>query len=123
MAVTPTFQAFVLEQLGRVTPVLRAKPMFGGVGIYAGERFFALIDDDVLYLKADEVTRPEFLAAGMPPFQPFGDGTQVMQYYAVSADLLEDADALDPWVARALAAAGRKRQPKPKPKRGRPERD
>jgi DNA transformation protein len=118
MAVTPTFQAFVLEQLGRATPALRAKPMFGGVGIYAGERFFALIADDVLYLKADDVTRADFLAAGMPPFRPFGDDAQVMQYYAIPADLLEDAETLEPWVAKALAAADRKRRPRPKPNRG-----
>jgi DNA transformation protein len=114
VAVTPTFQAFVLEQLGRITPAPRAKPMFGGVGIYAGERFFALIADDVLYLKADDVTRAEFVAAGMPPFRPFGPDAQIMQYYAVSADVLEDAEALEPWVTRALAAADRKRRPKPR---------
>ena len=28
--------------------------MFGGVGLYCGERFFALIDDGILYLKVDD---------------------------------------------------------------------
>lgn len=114
MAVTPSFQTFVLEQLARIAPAPRAKPMFRGVGIYAGERFFALIADDVLYLKADALTRDEFVAAGMAPFRPFGEDAQVMQYYAVSADLLEDTEALEPWVTRALAAADRKRRPKPR---------
>lgn len=36
--------------------------MFGGVGLYAGELFFALIDDDILYLKADDTTRAAFEA-------------------------------------------------------------
>ena len=46
--------------------------MFGGVGIYAKEAFFALVDDDVLYLKVDDSNRGDFEARGMSPFQPFG---------------------------------------------------
>ena len=34
----------------------RSKRMFGGVGLYAGDLFFALIAGDVLYLKADDST-------------------------------------------------------------------
>jgi len=49
MSVSPSFRIFVLEQLGRVLPDLRVRSMFGGVGLYSGERFFALIDDDTLY--------------------------------------------------------------------------
>jgi hypothetical protein len=42
MSVSPTFRTFVLEQLGRVLPDLRARSMFGGVGLCSGERFFAM---------------------------------------------------------------------------------
>lgn len=107
--VTDGFREFTLEQLGRVAPAVRARRMFGGVGVYSSDRFFALLDDDVLYLKADAVTRPEFEAAGMPPFQPGGEGGETMSYYAIPADLLEDAEALEPWVTLALDAASRKR--------------
>ena len=34
MAISDSYREFVLEQLGRVTPVM-GKSMFGGVGIYA----------------------------------------------------------------------------------------
>ena len=44
MAVSSGYQTFVLDQLGRVLPTVRARRMFGGVGLYAGELFFALID-------------------------------------------------------------------------------
>jgi len=47
--VSTTFRAFALEQLRRVRSDIRDRSMFGGVGIYAGEFFFALIADDVLY--------------------------------------------------------------------------
>ena len=45
--------------------------MFGGVGLYAGDLFLALIAGDVLYLKADEATRDAREKAGARPFQPF----------------------------------------------------
>jgi DNA transformation protein len=120
VSVTPSFRAFALEQLARVVPggepALRARAMFGGVGVYAGERFFALLDDDVLYLKVDDETRAEFEGAGMRPFMPGGDPAQTMQYYDVPAEVLEDADALRPWVGRALEAAARKSRRGPKRK-------
>jgi DNA transformation protein len=108
-----SFRRFALEQLGRVVPGgVRGRAMFGGVGVYAGERFFALLDDDTLYLKADDATRAAFVAEGLRPFMPFGDETHVMSYYGVPADWLEDAEALRPWVDRALEAAGRARRRK-----------
>lgn len=108
MPVSESFRTFALDQLGRVTPGgVRGKTMFGGVGIYAGDRFFALLADDTLYLKADSRTRAEFVAAGMAPFKPFGDGAYEMSYYGVSAELLEDVDALRAWVGKALEAAQR----------------
>ena len=109
MAVSPGFRAFVLEQLGRVAPEVRGRSMFGGVGLYSGELFFALIDDDTLYLKVDDANRPDFEARGLGPFMPSGDRSHVMQYYELPADILEDAEALAPWVEKAIAAARRKR--------------
>ncbi len=47
--------------------------MFGGVGLYAGDLFFALIAGDVLYLKADEATRDAREKAAARPFQPLLD--------------------------------------------------
>ncbi len=114
MSVSPSFRAFVLEQLGRVLPDLRARSMFGGVGIYSGELFFALIDDDTLYFKVDDSSRGDFEARGMSPFRPGGPGGEVMQYYEVPADLLEEADALRAWGERAVMVAARKRRKRPR---------
>lgn len=109
MTVSPSFRTLVLDQLGRVLPAVRAKGMFGGVGLYAGEIFFALIHDDVLYLKADGSTRLAFEARGMAPFRPYGPGGPQMAYYQLPEDVLEDADALRRWVEDALAVARRAR--------------
>jgi DNA transformation protein and related proteins len=109
MSVSPTFRSFVLEQLARATTSVRSRAMFGGVGIYSGEFFFALIDDDTVYFKVDETNRPDFEARGMGPFRPMGPDGEVMQYYALPEDLLEDPETLRLWVDRALAVARRKK--------------
>ena len=62
MTVSAGFRSYVLEQLGRVLSNVRSRSMFGGVGIYSGDLFFALIDDDTLYFKVDDSTRPGFVA-------------------------------------------------------------
>ena len=107
MTVSPSFRTFILEQLGRTVVGIRGRNMFGGVGIYGGELFFALIDDDTLYFKADESNRPEFEARGMGPFQPYGKDGEKMQYYRVPEDLLEDAEVLGQWAEKAITVARR----------------
>ena len=81
--------------------------MFGGVGIYAAELFFALLDDDTLYFKVDDGTRPQFEDRGMAPFRPYGEDGEVMGYYEVPADVLEDPEELRAWVEAALGVARR----------------
>jgi DNA transformation protein len=81
VAVSSGFKAFILEQLEATTRDIRARGMFGGVGIYAGETFFALIDNDTLYFKVDDETRARFTERGMEPFRPYGPDGEVMQYY------------------------------------------
>jgi DNA transformation protein len=115
MSVSESYRTFVLDQIGRVAERVRIKSMFGGAGLYAGDFFFAIIDDDMLYLKVDDVNRPDFEARGMRPFQPFGEGGEVMQYYQLPEELLEDPDELKPWVEKAIAVAERKKK-KPKAK-------
>jgi len=104
----------VLEQLARAVPGIRARTMFGGVGIYAGDLFFALIADDVVYFKVDDSNRPDFEALDMTPFMPDGPEGEVMQYYTLPADLLEDVDILGRWAGKAVDVARRaktKRRP------------
>jgi len=113
MAISESYRDFVLEQLGRVLPV-SARSMFGGVGIYAGKLFFALIADDRLYFKVNDATRPEFERLGMEPFRPFGDDS-AMGYYELPADVLEDVNQLADWMKRSIdVAANAKRPLRPK---------
>ncbi len=110
MAVSDGFRSFVLEQLGQLVPGTRERSMFGGVSIAGPGGAFALIDDDVLYLKGDAESRAAFEEAGWPPFRPFGPEGSAMGYFAVPGDLLDSPEELEPWVALALAAAHRSRR-------------
>ena len=104
-----SFRTFVVDQLNRVVPPVRDRAMFGGVGIYSGAFFFALIADDVLYFKVDDSNRTDFERRGMGPFRPYGEDGEVMQYYEVPADLLEDPEQLRSWAEKAVAVARAKR--------------
>jgi DNA transformation protein len=98
--------------------------MFGGVGLYCRDLFFALIEDNTLYFKVDDSNRGDFIARGMGPFRPFPDKPgYAMGYYQVPADVIEEAEALAEWAARALeVAAAAPRKPGGKKKPGRPKR-
>ena len=104
MSVSAEYQEWLLEQLGRVASV-SSKRMFGGLGLYASDLFFAIADDDRLYFKVDDETRPEFVAAGMESFDPFKDGRPMTGYFEVPADVLEDEDRLRVWLRKAVAVA------------------
>jgi len=101
-----------MDQLSRIVPRVRARPMFGGVGIYAGELFFALIANDTLYFKVDDSNRPDFEKLGMKPFQPYGEGSEAMKYYALPEGLLEDPAALRPWAEKSIAVAAKQKKGK-----------
>jgi DNA transformation protein len=104
MRVSSGFREFVLDQLAAL-PGLRDRSMFGGVGLYAGDVFFGIVASDVLYLKVDDSTRPDYERAGSRPFKPYEDRPMTMAYYAVPIGVVEDSATLVKWAKRAVAAA------------------
>lgn len=104
MPVRDSYRDYVVDQLGRIQPVTW-KRMFGGIGLYCGDRFFALIDNDTLFFKTGDGNRTDFEQRGAPAFQPFGPGTKPMAYHQVPADILEDLSKLDLWMNKALQEA------------------
>ena len=104
MAVSEGYLTYVLDQLRPIVPGIRVKRMFGAVGLYATDLFFAIVDDDVLYLKVDDTTRPEYEARGMPPFRPF-ELHASMNYSQLPEEILEQREALRLWTSRALDVA------------------
>jgi DNA transformation protein and related proteins len=73
LTVSADYLAYVLDQLASLGPV-RSRRMFGGVGLYGDDVFFALIDSDTLYFKVDDTNRSEYTQRGCAPFQPFWRG-------------------------------------------------
>ena len=115
MAVRDSYRDWLLEQLGRVRPV-RAKRMFGGLGLYADEVFFGVVDNDTVFFRTGDTTRAAYESRGMKPFQPMGPGTKPMAYHEVPVDVLEDPALLSEWLERAVAEAVLAQKPKPKRK-------
>lgn len=113
MTVSDDYITYVLDQLGGCGS-LRVKRMFGGAGIYCGELFFAILNDDELYLKVDDQGRGDYERLGLKPFTYTNKNGRraTMSYYPVPADVLEDAEQLNAWAGKALDAARRsKRSP------------
>ena len=118
LRVSPEFRDFVLDQLSGV-PEVRPKAMFGGIGLYSGERFFGIVAAEELFFKADDGNRGAYEAAGSEPFRPVMDRPVSMSYFRVPIDVLEDPRELREWARAAIRAANApKRKGSAKPKRG-----
>jgi len=85
----------------------RVRRMFGGHGLYVDDRFMALIIGEVLYLKADDVVRPAFAAAGCQPFSFTTSRGQraVMAYWSAPDEAMESPAGMLPWARLAMASA------------------
>ncbi len=94
------------ELLGSLGPITQRR-MFGGFGLYAEGVIIALIVFDRLFLKTDELTRPQFLAASCEPFAYEGKSKQivVMSYYEPPAEAMDSSDAMRPWARLAIEAS------------------
>lgn len=114
LAVSPDFLDLVLELLAPMGGVTHRR-MFGGVGLSRHDLFFALLAQDTLYLKVDDLSRADFEAAGAEPFRPFGHD-KPMSYWSAPLEALEDPDVLAEWSAKALDAAMRAKTGKKKTK-------
>jgi DNA transformation protein len=104
MPVSQGFRDFVLDQLQALANVT-ARPMFGGLGLYSGDRFFGLVAHDTVYFKAGPGNRRDYERAGMQPFRPYPGRPTTMKYFQVPTAVLEDADELVRWARKAVAEA------------------
>ena len=108
----------VLELFGPIT----SRKMFGGHGIYHNGLMFALVADDVLYLKGDDETIPLYEDSGMQPFQfQMKDKVATMKYYSASEDIYDDPELACHWAQLAFDAAlradtAKRKKVKPKSK-------
>jgi DNA transformation protein len=96
----------LLAGAGRVV----IKRMFGGHGVYVDGLFVAIIADDVLYLKADDVSRAAFDAESCAPFVYTKNGKDMaLNFWRAPDEAMDAAHLMLPWARRALEAALRAR--------------
>ena len=99
------FVDYVMELLGPFGTVT-ARRMFGGHGLYLDGLMFALLFDDTLYLKADDMNRVEFEQAGCEIFGYARQGKRAtINFYRAPADAMESPELMLPWARTAYAAA------------------
>ncbi len=114
MSMNSDFADEVVERLGRVVPSLRARRMFGGVGLYSGDQFFGIVAFDRLWFKVDDSNRGDYQACGMVALNPFPDRPTTMSYFEVPPDLLDDSEELRVWAMRSVAIARTTKQKSPR---------
>jgi DNA transformation protein len=96
---------------------ITTRKMFGVDGIYCDGLFFAIVADDELWLKVDDVSLPTFEKAGAEQyfFEMKGKPTPI-PYYRAPEDIFDDEESLRFWTQHALDAAIRNRKPPRKKK-------
>jgi DNA transformation protein and related proteins len=120
----PEFIRYLRDQFRRWAPV-EIRRMFGGHGIFRDGVMFALIHDEMLFLRSDDANRAAFAAAGMGPFRYRRRGKLVaLAYHQAPPEALDDSELLGTWADLAFAAARRRaaaraKRPTAKPRAGR----
>ena len=91
--------------------------MFGGAGVFVDDRMIALVSREVIYLKVDTQTIPQFEQEGLAPFSYATKNGEhkLTSYWRMPDRLYDDPEELARWARAAheaaLRAADRKNQP------------
>lgn len=105
MTVSQDYLAHTVERLANVVPVSYRR-IFNGYGVYHQGVQFAIIVNDHLYFRADEMSRALYQAKGMLPFQPGSLERSESSFYQLPNEVLENTAELMYWMRTAVEAAG-----------------
>lgn len=106
----------LFEQLGRV----QSRSMFGGFGLFIEDTMFALVVNNQLHIRADEISIRRFKQLGYQPYVYKKRGFPVVtKYYAVPEESWETPQRIveDGKNALAIAKQDRESQAQAKPSR------
>jgi DNA transformation protein len=108
VAVSSEARAFVLELFGELGGVT-ARPMMGGVAVYADGRIFAIVGpEDRIFLKAAGPLAAAMAAEGSAQFVYDRAGrASRMGYWTLPDAALDDPAVACAWARRSLDAAAR----------------
>ena len=107
----PDFIYDLFAPFGQVT----IRRMFSGAGIFRDGLMIGLIVRDVIYLKADESTAPDFEREDCKPFTYIrGKNSNrptehALPFWRLPERLYDDPDELADWARKAFAVAQRKK--------------
>jgi len=100
-------RALELADLLHMIGPISVTRFFSGAGLVRDGVQFAFIIKGVLYLRVDDLSRPDFEALGAAPFSYAGASktVKVASYYALPDEIVDDPDALCSWAIRASHTA------------------
>ncbi|MDT3686390.1 MAG: TfoX/Sxy family protein [Pseudorhodoplanes sp.] len=98
---------FIRDIFSAFGPV-SVRRMFGGAGIFVDDLMFALIADEMIYLKVDAENARDFEREDLPPFTYAARNRRVeLSYRRMPDRLYDDREELRRWAQASLAAARR----------------
>ena len=106
MSLSPEFSEHLHDLFGPLGPI-RTRGMFGGAGVFLDDAMFALVVDDVLYMKADPELARAYADAGSEPFRyATRDGARTLAGFMRLPDAaLDDPEEALAWARRSLVPA------------------
>ncbi|MEZ5939224.1 MAG: TfoX/Sxy family protein [Hyphomonadaceae bacterium] len=111
MAASAGYLDYVEELLGGLGAV-RTRRMFGAAGVFLDGVMFALVDDDILYIKTDDAFVSDLKAMGSAPwtYTAKRDGiTRDMGYWRLPESAADDPDEAVELARRSLRIARSKK--------------
>ncbi|MGV3616663.1 MAG: TfoX/Sxy family protein [Fimbriimonas sp.] len=101
------------EQMMRAAEAydVRARRMFGGMGVYTGEKMFAFLVGEEIGLKlSPEDCEKAMELPGAGPMRPDAEAEPMREYVKMPKSILDDRDSFLYWVERSAIYARRKLQ-------------
>jgi DNA transformation protein len=88
---------------------VRARRMFGGMGVYTGEKMFAfLIGEEIGFKLCPADFEEAMLLPGAGPMRPDKDAEPMREYVRMPRAVLDDMDKFMHWLEKSTAYARRK---------------
>jgi DNA transformation protein len=88
---------------------VRARRMFNGMGIYAGECMFAFLKDEDIGLKLSPEDAEEVLkVSGAGPFRTSPNAEPMKEYVKLPPSILDDFEKFSYWVQKSAQYAQQK---------------
>ena len=81
----------------------RARKIFGGMGIFTGEKMFAILEDDLVSFKLSPEDREKALELdGAKVFTPAEEGhSEMPEYIVMPMTVLDDDDKFQGWLTKS----------------------